>query len=94
MPLDFPTFSATLEICGILQPIARDQICAQGYENVAQFATLSESNIGEFVKAMNKLPEVRVLSQPAPGDYPNADPGFDMVKVIIAVASIQKLKAL
>jgi hypothetical protein len=94
MPLNFPTFSTALEICGILQPIARNQICAQGYENVVQFATLSESNIGEFVKAMNKLPKVQVPCQPAPGDDPNADPGFDMVKVVIPFASIQKLKAL
>jgi hypothetical protein len=95
MPLNFPMFLAALEICGVLQPIARDQIYAQGYKNVVQFAsTLSKSNIGDIVKAMNKLPEVRVPHQPALGDDSNADPGFDMVKVNIPFALIHKLKAL
>ncbi len=54
--MDAVTFRNALLRCGVTQPEAQAAVPAQGYTTMVDFAQLSEDDIGQFVKSINKLP--------------------------------------
>jgi hypothetical protein len=76
--MDMASFRDALQRCGVAQAEALDAILAQGYDSMDGFKALTEEEIENFVKAVNKLPEA------APGTP----------KPQIAYGAIKKLKAM
>ena len=54
--MDLNSFHAAMNRCGISVVGARNAIVDQGYENMEQFAELSESDIEKLVKHLSRLP--------------------------------------
>ena len=76
--MDVASFRLALQRCGVAQPEARNAIVAQGYDSMDVFKTLTEDEIEQFVKAVNKLP------QAAPGTP----------RPMVAYVAIKNLKAM
>ena len=54
--MDVNSFCAAMTRCGLANVLARNAIIDQGYENMEQFAELSESDIEKLVKHLSRLP--------------------------------------
>ena len=76
--MDVDSFRAALMRCGVAQAEARNAIVAQGYNSMDVLKTLTEDEVEQFVKAVNKLP------QAAPG----------LQRPMVAYVAIKNLKAM